>query len=138
MNRITLVTLGVADLEAARAFYGRLGWRECESHPGVAFFDCGGWRMGLFALDALAEELGRPRESLGTGASTLAVNFPTPEETDRAFAEALAAGAAEVRAPRAMDWGGHSGTWADPDGHLWEYACNPFWPMDADGRLKGA
>ena len=135
-QRITLITLGAADLAAARAFYARLGWVEHgESQPGIAFFQMHGQALALFGRDALAADQGRPDAILGTGAVTLAQNFATTAEVDAAFAAALAAGASALKAPEAVFWGGYSGYWADPDGHVWEVAMNPFWPLGADGTL---
>ena len=135
-QRITLITLGVADLAAARAFYARLGWVEHgESQPGIAFFQLHGQALALFGRDALAADQGRPDAALGTGAVTLAQNFATTADVDAAFAAALTAGATALKAPEAVFWGGYSGYWADPDGHVWEVAMNPFWPLGADGTL---
>lgn len=134
-QRITLVTLGVADLERAKAFYAELGWAPDEVTPGAAFYDLGGMRMGLFGLADLAEDQGQPGAPLGTGAMTLAQNFPSTAAVDAAFARALAAGATLLKAPRAVFWGGYSGYFADPDGHVWELAHNPFWPLTDDGKL---
>lgn len=135
-QRVTLITLGVADLAAARAFYERLGWVEHgASQPGVAFFQMNGAVLGLFGLADLAADQGRPGAALGTGAVTLAQNFTTETEVDAAFAAALAAGATALKAPEKVFWGGYSGYWADPDGHVWEVAMNPFWPLAADGSL---
>lgn len=134
-QRITLVTLGVADLERARAFYAALGWESQETNPGVIFYDLGGMKMGLFGLDPLAKDQGRKGAALGTGAMTLAQNFDSREAVDQAFAQALAAGGTALKTPEAVFWGGYSGYYADPDGHVWELAHNPFWPLDAEGRL---
>ena len=134
-QRVTLITLGVADLAAARAFYGRLGWLEQDSAPGVAFYQMNGLVLGLFGRDDLAADQGRKGAALGTGAITLAQNFATDAEVDTAFAEALAAGGTALKAPEKVFWGGYSGYWADPDGHVWEVAMNPFWPLQADGSL---
>ena len=79
-QRITLVTLGVADLPRAKAFYGALGWQGDDRNPGVVFYDIGGMKLALFGRDALAEDQGRPGVALGTGAITLAQNFATPAE----------------------------------------------------------
>lgn len=106
--------------------------------PTVVFFDIGGMKFGLFGKAALAEELARDPGTPGHGATTLAVNWPDEAAVDAAFAHAVEAGGRAVRSPRAMAWGGYSGYWSDPDGHLWEYAYNPFWPLDDDGRLKPA
>lgn len=135
-QRVTLITLGVADLAAARAFYARLDWREHgESQPGIAFFQMQGQALALFGRDQLAEDQGRKGAALGTGAITLAQNFATEAEVDAAFAAALTAGATALKRPEKVFWGGYSGYWADPDGHVWEVAMNPFWPLAADGSL---
>jgi len=135
-QRITLVTLGVRDLSAARAFYARLGWQEhVQSQQGVAFYQMHGQALALFGLQDLAKDQGRPDATLGTGAITLAQNFPSEAEVDTAFAAAIAAGATALKPPEKVFWGGYSGYWADPDGHVWEVACNPFWPLSADGSL---
>jgi uncharacterized glyoxalase superfamily protein PhnB len=134
-QRITLVTLGVADLDRARAFYAALGWAEAEANDAVVFFQLQGQVLGLFGLADLAKDQGRAGAPLGTGAMTLAQNFTTPGDVDAAFAQALAAGATSLKAPEAVFWGGYSGYYADPDGHVWEVAHNPFWPLAADGSL---
>lgn len=135
-QRVTLITLGVANLAAARAFYARLGWVEnAASQPSVAFFQMHSAVLGLFGRDDLAADQGRAGMPLGTGAITLAQNFATEAEVDAAFAAALAAGGTALKAPEKVFWGGYSGYWADPDGHVWEVAMNPFWPLAADGSL---
>lgn len=135
-QRVTLITLGVADLVAAKAFYGRLGWQEHGAQEGVAFYQMNGLALALFGLRDLAADQGQPEAVLGTGAVTLAQNFATEAEVDAAFAAALAAGARALKAPEKVFWGGYSGYWADPDGHVWEVAMNPFWPLEADGSLR--
>ena len=137
-NRITLITLGVKDVAASRAFYERLGMTALESPPSVAFFDFGTFRFGLFGHDALAAEQGRDPDELGRGAMTLAVNWGTADAVDTAFQIALDAGGKVVKRPANMEWGGYSSYWADPDGHVWEYAFNPDWPLDSDGWIAGA
>jgi predicted lactoylglutathione lyase len=135
-QRVTLITLGVADLAAARAFYARLGWQgHGESQEGVAFFQMQGAVLGLFGAADLAADQGRPGAALGTGAITLAQNFVTEAEVDAAYQAALAAGGKALKAPEKVFWGGYSGYWADPDGHVWEVAMNPFWPLAEDGSL---
>lgn len=134
-QRVSLITLGVADLAAARGFYARLGWREQGHQPGVAFYQMQGSVLALFGKGDLAADQGRPGAALGTGAVTLAQNFRSEAEVDAAFARALAAGATALKAPEKVFWGGYSGYWADPDGHVWEVALNPFWPLPPDGRL---
>ncbi|MCW1931095.1 VOC family protein [Pararhodobacter zhoushanensis] len=134
-QRVNLITLGVADLQRARAFYDALGWESSESTPGVVFYDLGGMKLGLFGLEPLAEDQGRPGATLGTGAVTLAQNFNSPQEVDVAFAQALKAGATALKTPEKVFWGGYSGYYADLDGHVWEVAHNPFWTLDDDGKL---
>lgn len=134
-QRVTLITLGVEDLARARAFYETLGWHPAEAQPGVAFYQLNGLVLGLFGRADLAADQGRPGAALGTGAITLAQNFATEAEVDAAFAAALAAGATALKPPEKVFWGGYSGYWADPDGHVWEVAMNPFWHLNADGSL---
>lgn len=135
-QRVTLITLGVADLAVAKAFYARLGWQEHGTQEGVAFYQMNGLALALFGLADLAADQGRAGAALGTGAVTLAQNFATEAAVDAAFEAALAAGATALKRPEKVFWGGYSGYWADPDGHVWEVAMNPFWPLDADGSLR--
>ena len=134
-QRVTLITLGVDDLERSTAFYEQLGWTQTERTPGVVFFQIHGALLGLFPKVELAKDQGRPGAPLGTGAMTLAQNFTTKEEVDAAFDKALAAGATELKRPEEVFWGGYSGYYEDLDGHVWELAMNPFWPLSEDGSL---
>ena len=135
-QRVTLITLGVDDLERSKAFYRALGWAP---HPSeateVVFYQMNGAVLGLFGRDALAKDQGRAGATLGTGAMTLAQNFSTEAEVDAAYEQAIAAGAEALKAPEKVFWGGYSGYFADPDGHVWELAMNPFWPLSDDGSL---
>ncbi|WP_136683432.1 VOC family protein [Falsirhodobacter xinxiangensis] len=134
-QRITLVTLGVADLDRAKAFYAALGWQPHEENEGVAFYQLHGMGLALFGLADLAKDQGREGAALGTGAVTLAQNFATKAEVDAAYHAALDAGATALKRPEKVFWGGYSGYWSDPDGHVWEVAMNPFWPLNDDGSL---
>ena len=134
-QRVTLITLGVADLERSKAFYGALGWVPTQDEGEVVFYQINGMVLGFFSLGPLAKDQGRPDAQLGTGAMTLAQNFTTDAEVDAAHALALKAGATALKAPEKVFWGGYSGYYADPDGHVWEVAQNPFWPLNADGSL---
>lgn len=134
-QRVTLITLGVADLDRSKAFYSALGWAPTADEGGVVFYQINGMALGLFGRDALAKDQGRPGVPLGTGAMTLAQNFATEAEVDTAFAAAIDAGATVLKAPEKVFWGGYSGYYADPDGHVWELAHNPFWPLNPDGSL---
>ena len=134
-QRVTLITLGTRDLARAKAFYAALGWHPAREQEGVAFFQLHGLVLALFDWDALAEDQKRHGGDLGTGAITLAQNFNSEEEVDEAFHRAERAGARVLKRPEPVSWGGYSGYWADPDGHVWEVALNPFWPLGPDGSL---
>jgi predicted lactoylglutathione lyase len=135
LNRVNFITLAVADLARARTYYEALGWVLEEAMDEVAFYDMNGSKFGLFTLAGLAKETGRDVADLKTGAMTLAQNQPSPEAVNAAFAHAIACGATPVRAPFKTDWGGYSSYVADPDGHLWEFAFNPFSPLDEAGEI---
>ena len=134
-QRVTLITLGVADLDRSKAFYAALGWTPTNDEGEVVFYQINGMVLGLFGLAPLAKDQGRPDVKLGTGAVTLAQNFTTDADVDAAYAAALAAGATPLKAPEKVFWGGYSGYYADPDGHVWEVAQNPFWTLNDDGSL---
>ena len=134
-QRISLITLGTSDMDRARRFYERLGWKAAPSPPEVPFYQLDSLALGLCGLRALAADQGRADATLGTGAITLAQNFSDRAAVDAAWQRALAAGAAPLKAPEEVFWGGYSGYFADPDDHVWEIAHNPFWPIDADGRI---
>lgn len=134
-QRVTLITLGVQNLDRAKAFYAALGWRPAEETPSIVFYQLHGQVIGLFGHEDLAKDQGRPNAQLGTGAMTLAQNFSTESEVDAAFELAVSAGAAILKRPEKVFWGGYSGYFADPDGHVWEVAMNPFWPLAEDGSL---
>ena len=134
--RASLVTLGVADVEKAAAFYERLGWtRSSASVAGeVAFFATGGTVVGLWGHAALAADAGLPAGDppVFRGVA-LAVNLASEAEVDAALAAAAAAGGTPLKPGTRTEWGGYSGYFADLDGHVWEVAHNPFWPLDERG-----
>jgi predicted lactoylglutathione lyase len=134
-QRASLITLGVADLNRAKAFYGALGWTPKEDLPEAVFYQINGMALGFFELKNLARDQGRAKAQLGFGAMTLGQKFETEAEVDAASAQALAAGATDLKAPEKVFWGGYSGYYADPDGHVWEVAFNPFWPLNKDGSF---
>ena len=134
-QRVTLIALGVDDLDRSAAFYEALGWQAAQELPGVKFYRLKGMMLGLTGKGALAQDQGRPGATLGTGAMALAQNYAGPEDVDAAFAGAVSAGATALKRPEKAEWGGYSGYYADPDGHVWEVAHNPFWPLDAEGYL---
>jgi catechol 2,3-dioxygenase-like lactoylglutathione lyase family enzyme len=134
-QRASLITLGVADLAASRRFYVEgLGWTPVmEVEDEVVFFNLTpGLVLGLFT--GLAQDAAVARQ--GGGLSSVALNLREKAEVDAVLAEAEAAGAAIPQPARDTDWGGRSGYFADPDGHLWEIAWNPFWPVDDAGRMQ--
>ena len=132
-QRLSLVTLGVADLERATRFYEALGWQANRDAEGVAFFQTGGLVVALWGRCELAED-SAVVDSGGWGGVTLAQNVRTPAEVDAVLAAAEQAGATIGRPGAATFWGGYSGIFVDPDGHPWEIAHNPFWVITEDGR----
>jgi catechol 2,3-dioxygenase-like lactoylglutathione lyase family enzyme len=132
--RISMITLGVSDLNASIIFYETgLGFPRIESEPTVAFFSLDGSWLGLYGKDALAEDAGVPKEGRGFSGFALAHNVHSEPEVDEVFRQAIAAGATPVKQPQKVFWGGYSGYFADPDGHLWEVAHNPYlWIGPAD------
>jgi predicted lactoylglutathione lyase len=135
-QRVSLITLGVADLGRARAFYEALGWTT-RADPGddVAFFQAGDMVVALWDRSRLAED-SSVADSGGWSGVTLALNFSSPEEVDTAIEEARAAGARIGREPAETFWGGYSGLFVDPDGHPWEIAHNPRWEITAEGGVR--
>lgn len=134
-QRVTLITLGVGNIASSRAFYEALGWVPANVQEGVAFYQMHGAVLALFGRADLAADQGRPGATLGTGAMTLAQNFASEAEVDAAYDLALRNGASPLKKPEKVFWGGYSGYYADPDGHVWEVAMNPFWPLNEDGSL---
>jgi uncharacterized protein len=132
--RISMITLGVRDLAAAIAFYEQgLGFPRMESPPEVAFFPLNGTWLGLYGREALAEDAMVSAEGEGFESFALAHNVGSEKEVDEVVSQAVGAGATLVKKPRKTSWGGYSGYFKDPDGHLWEVAHNPyFWvgPVD--------
>lgn len=134
--RLSFVTLGVADVARARAFYETLGFKASPaSNENVAFFDAGGMVLSLFGRDALAKDAGVAAPGTGFTGIALAHNVRTADDVARVLDEAKAAGATIVKTSQKAFWGGQTGYFADLDGHLWEVAHNPFFPLDANGRV---
>jgi uncharacterized protein len=135
-QRLSLVTLGVADLKRARAFYEALGWKSgAAPADDVVFFQTGGMIVALWGRDQLAEDTGVDDPG-GWGGVTLAYNTRSPEEVDAVIAEAERAGARIPRHGAETFWGGYSGVFVDPDGHAWEVAHNPHWTIENDGSVR--
>lgn len=138
-QRLSLVTLGVADVNRARAFYEAIGWKMTsgvnDDTDQVAFFHAGGTILGLWDRGRLAEDSAVSDEG-GWGGVTLAHNVRSPDEVEAVIAEAKAAGATIAREGGKTFWGGYSGVFIDPDGHPWEVAHNPFWTLNEDGTVS--
>jgi uncharacterized protein len=132
-QRVSLITLGVADLDRARAFYEALGWNGVADGD-VVFFQAGGMIVGLWGRDQLAEDTG-VEDPGGWGGITLAHNVASPEDVDAVISEARDAGARITREGAETFWGGYSGAFLDPDGHAWEIAHNPGWTLHDDGTV---
>jgi predicted lactoylglutathione lyase len=135
-QRISLITLGVADLARARAFYEALGWHtDAAPTDDVVFFQTGGTVVSLWSRASLAEDSG-VEDAGGWGGVTLAYNVRSPEEADEVIEEARRAGARIAREPAPTFWGGYAGVFVDLDGHPWEVAHNPHWHLGDDGTVS--
>jgi predicted lactoylglutathione lyase len=135
-QRVSLITLGVRDLRRARTFYESMGWQHAASPADdVVFFQAGGLIVALWDRAKLAED-SSVDDSGGWGGITLAYNTRSQEEVDAVVTEARAAGATIGREPGPTFWGGYSGIFIDPEGHPWEVAHNPDWPIDEHGSVS--
>ncbi|MDQ2960648.1 MAG: VOC family protein [Candidatus Dormibacteraeota bacterium] len=135
--RVSLATLGARDVATSTAFYRALGWplSPASVEGEVSFFDTAGGLLGVFGRSALAADAHVPDDELhGFRGCSLAINLESEALVDAAFADVRAAGGTVVKEPEKVFWGGYSGYFADPDGHLWEIAHNPGWPIGDDGR----
>ena len=135
-QRISLVTLAVGDPERAAAFYEALGWTRADSEPGIRVFDLLGQSLALYPRADLARDMGLTEAELGTGGMTLGYNTRTRDEVAQVMTRAEAAGARILKPAHDVFWGGHIGYFADPDGHVWEVAFNPFSPLAPDGAFR--
>jgi catechol 2,3-dioxygenase-like lactoylglutathione lyase family enzyme len=135
-QRVSLITLGVGDLERSRAFYEALGWTTgAAPADDVVFFQTGGMVVALWDRAKLAEDSG-VADAGGWGGMTLAHNVRSPAEVDAVTEEARSAGGDIVREPAETFWGGYSAAFTDPDGHPWEIAHNPRWTIRDDGSVE--
>lgn len=133
-QRLSLVTLGVSDVAAARSFYERLGWSPTLEVEETVFFQAGCLAVTLWSRTKLAKD-SAVVDGGGWGGVTLAHNVASEEDVDRVIEEARAAGATIAREPAKTSWGGYTGIFVDPDGHPWEIAHNPGFELRADGAL---
>ncbi len=136
-QKLSIVTLGVKDLTRSRNFYqGGLGWNPSgASQDSIVFFDLGGVGLALFPIDELAKDATVDSDRFGFSGITLAHNTKSVEEVDKVLQKAEQAGAKIIKKAQKVFWGGYSGYFADPDGHLWEVAWNPFIEFDEKGAL---
>lgn len=136
--RLNIVTLGVSDLRKAREFYERgLGWKaSAASQEGIVFFQLGGIVLTLYPRDSLAEDATVEPAGNSFRGITLAQNVHEKEEVSEILKAAEAAGGKIVKPAQDVFWGGHSGYFADPDGHLWEIAWNPHFKLNARGEVE--
>jgi uncharacterized protein len=136
-QRISIVTLGVADLACSREFYERLGWhRSSASSDSIVFFQAGGMALALYPRAELAKDANVALEGYAFPGFTLAYNARTREEVGAVLAEAQKAGATTLKPAQEAFWGGYSGYFSDPDGFLWEVAWNPSFVISENGALQ--
>jgi catechol 2,3-dioxygenase-like lactoylglutathione lyase family enzyme len=136
-QRVSIVTLGVADLAASRHFYvDGLGWKPAFENTEIIFFQAGGMVFALFVRDRLAADFEAGSATFGRAAIALGYNVRSRSEVDPLMQRAAAAGATILKPPREASWGGYSGYFADPDGFAWEIAWNPAWPVAPDGSVE--
>jgi catechol 2,3-dioxygenase-like lactoylglutathione lyase family enzyme len=135
--RISLITLGVVDIPRARRFYEALGWRASgASSEHVTFFQLGGLALSLYGREALAEDAHLPGAGAGFGGIALGHNVRERADVDTTLDEVRAAGGTILKPAEDVFWGGYSGYFADPDGHPWEVAWNPHFPIQDDGKIQ--
>ena len=133
---ISMITLGVPDVAKATAFYERLGFaKSSASQEAVTFFKAGSVVLGLFGRDPLQEDAAAGNLWTGNGGIAVAMNYASEAEVDAMMAKAEAEGARILKPAQKVFWGGYSGYFADPDGHAWEVAFNPFWSVDEKGHV---
>lgn len=133
-QRVSLITLGVADTARSRAFYEALGWKAAFENEEVVFFQLNGIVLGLFRRDSF--DLDMKRDNDGTGRIALAYSVRDRSEVDPALDRAVSAGGSLLKRAEEAPWGGYSGYFADPDGHAWEVAHNPAWTISAAGHVE--
>jgi len=135
--RLSLVTLGVRDIARARAFYEALGFKAGKaSQESVTFLDAGGVVLGLYGRGVLAADATVADSPPGFSGVALAHNARSEADVDKALNEAVAAGGKLIKPAGKTFWGGYAGYFADPDGHLWEVAYNPYFKLGSDGRVE--
>ena len=136
-QRLSIVTLGVADVAASRRFYERLGWSASSvGDEHIAFFQAGSMVFSLYSLEEMAKDLGLESGNSGYASIALAYNVRHKEDVDAVLAEAEQAGARLLKSAEEKPWGGYAGYFADPEGYAWEVAWNPGFELGEDGSLR--
>lgn len=136
-QRLTLITLGVTNLQRSKAFYQNIfGWEPTSmSTEGIVFFQLNGIQLALFPQESLADDAGVPADGKGFRRFSLAYNVKSEREVDELVASLEAKGAKVLKQPEKVFWGGYSSYIADPDENLWEIAYNPFLPLVAEDEV---
>ncbi|HLA50519.1 MAG TPA: VOC family protein [Thermodesulfovibrionia bacterium] len=133
---LNFITLGVDDLDKVKKFYQeKFGWTPLKDSDGIAFFKLNGFILGLFPNNELAKDAGVPDDGRGFKRFTLAINFKTEQEVDKAFDDLKQKGVKIIKAPEKVFWGGYRGYIADIENNLWEIAYNPFLELDSEGNV---
>lgn len=135
-QRVSLITLAVGDLATERAFYEALGWEVTDATEALVVFDLLGATLGLYDRAAMARDMGLDEDRLLPGGNTLSINVRAAEDVQPLLDAVAAAGGEVLRTAHEVFWGGTTGFFATPEGHLWEVAHNPFAPLAADGRFR--
>lgn len=136
MREISIITLGVRNLETSATFYESLGFvRSRKSDENIVWFRTGSTVLALYPWASLADDVGKAPGTSGFRGVTMALNMRSREEVDSMVEVAERAGARIIKSPKDVFWGGYSSYFEDPDGHLWEVAWNPFTDVEMNGRL---
>ncbi len=137
-QRVSIITLGVNDLERARNFYKNLGWSEAKaSNENICFFQLNSMVLSLYPRDLLAKDISIQNETQANfGGITLAYNVASEQEVQDVIDLAKKSGAKIIKRPEKAFWGGFSGYFQDAEGHYWEVAHNPYAQLDEDGNFR--
>ena len=135
-QRVSLITLAADDPQRLAQFYEALGWRRVDSPDGIVVFDLIGQTLGLYGRAALADELGMKAQDLGQGAVILSQNVRSKDAVGPLLQRAEDAGGRIVKPAQDVFWGGFHGHFADPEGHIWEVAWNPYSPLGPQGEFQ--
>ncbi len=134
-QQVSVITVPVGDLDVSKAFYCKgLGWTPVFDDGDIVFFQLNGMVLGLWRIESFEKEINSVSARRGR-TFALGHNVDSPEAVDKLIGHAWALGAEILRSPRGLPWGGYSGSFSDPDGHVWEVAYNPAWPISEEGYV---